>query len=56
MENPQTQTFEVKKDPRLATTPEEYARQLEVALQIHNKLSQTNEAVIQHPRYPQTTG
>jgi photosystem II stability/assembly factor-like uncharacterized protein len=42
-----TQTFEVKKDPRLSTTPEEYARQLEVALQIYNKLGQTNDAVIQ---------
>ena len=42
----ETQTFEVKKDPRLITTHDEYARQLEVALQIHNKLSQTNEAVI----------
>jgi hypothetical protein len=43
----QTQAFEVRRDPRLNTTPEEYARQLEVALQIHNKLSQTNEAVVQ---------
>ncbi len=42
----ETQSFEVKKDPRLATTPEEYARQLEVAMQIHSKLSQTNDAVI----------
>jgi len=41
------QPFEVKKDPRLTTTPDDYARQLEVALQIHNKLSQTNEAVVQ---------
>jgi photosystem II stability/assembly factor-like uncharacterized protein len=43
----QTQSFEVGKDPRLSTTPQDYERQLEVALQIHNKLSQTNEAVIQ---------
>ena len=42
----ETQNFEVKRDPRLTTTPEEYARQLEVALQIHNKLSQSNDAVI----------
>ena len=42
----ETQTVQVKKDPRLSTTPEEYARQLEVALQIHNKLSQSNDAVI----------
>jgi hypothetical protein len=42
----ETQTLQVKKDPRLNTTPDEYARQLEVALQIHNKLSQSNDAVI----------
>ena len=46
MENRETQTFEVKKDPRLSATPEEYARQLEVALQIHNKLTQSNDAVV----------
>ena len=43
----ETARFEVKKDPRLTTTPEDYARQLEVALQIHNKLSQCNAAVVQ---------
>jgi hypothetical protein len=43
----QTQAFEIRKDPRLNTTPQDYERQLEVAMQIHNKLSQTNEAVIQ---------
>lgn len=43
----QTQTFEIRKDPRLSTTPQDYERQLEVAMQIHNKLSQTNEAVIE---------
>ena len=43
----ETQNFEVKKDPRLATTPDDYARQFEVALQIHGKLNQANEAVIQ---------
>jgi photosystem II stability/assembly factor-like uncharacterized protein len=42
----ETQNFVVKKDPRLSTTPEAYARQLEVALQIHNKLSQSNDAVV----------
>ena len=42
----QTQSFEVKKDPRLSTTPEEYARQLTLALQIRDKLSETNEGVI----------
>jgi hypothetical protein len=43
----QTQTFDVKKDPRLNTTPQDYERQLEVAMQIHNKLNQSNQAVIQ---------
>jgi len=42
----QTQTFEVKKDPRLTTTPEEYTKQLTLALQIRDKLSDTNEGVI----------
>ena len=42
----QTQSFEVKKDPRLATTSEEYARQLTLALQVRDKLSETNEGVI----------
>ena len=42
----QTQSFEVKKDPRLSTTPEEYARQVTLALQLRDKLSETNEGVI----------
>jgi photosystem II stability/assembly factor-like uncharacterized protein len=42
----QTQTFEVKKDPRLSTTPDDYARQVSLALQIRDKLSATNEGVI----------
>jgi photosystem II stability/assembly factor-like uncharacterized protein len=42
-----TQSFEVKKDPRLEATPDDYARQLELALQIRDKLSATNEGVIQ---------
>jgi photosystem II stability/assembly factor-like uncharacterized protein len=42
----QSQTFEVKKDPRLATTPEEYTKQVTLALQIRDKLSDTNEGVI----------
>ena len=43
----QTQGFEVRKDPRLQTTPEQYAAQLELGLQMRDKLSQTNDAVIQ---------
>jgi hypothetical protein len=42
----QTQTFEVKKDPRLTTTPEEYTKQVTLALQVRDKLSDTNEGVI----------
>ena len=36
----------MKKDPRLSTTPEDYAKQVTLALQIRDKLSATNEAVI----------
>ncbi len=43
----QTQKFEVRKDPRLTTTPEQFNAQLELALQTRDKLSRTNEAVIQ---------
>ena len=42
----QSQTFEVKKDPRISTTAQEFARQLEVAMQMRDKLSATNQAVI----------
>ena len=42
----QTQSFEVKKDPRLTTTAEDYAKQLSLSLQVRDKLSATNEAVI----------
>ena len=42
----QTQSFEVKKDPRLDTTPEDYAQQLSLSLQVRDKLSDTNDAVI----------
>jgi hypothetical protein len=38
--------FEVVKDPRLETTPEEYAKQLSLSLQLRDKLSETNDAVI----------
>jgi hypothetical protein len=43
----QTQSFEVKPDPRLKTTPEDYAKQLTLALQISDKLSQTNAGVVE---------
>ena len=43
----ETQNFEIKKDPRLAATPQDFARQLEVALQINGKLDQANQGVVQ---------
>jgi hypothetical protein len=42
-----TQSFEVKPDPRLTTTPSDYAKQLELGLKIRDKLSETNNAIIQ---------
>jgi hypothetical protein len=42
----QTAGFEVKADPRLTTTPEDYAKQLSLALQLRDKLSETNGAVV----------
>ena len=42
----QTQPFEVMKDPRLTTTPEEYTKQATLALQLRDKLSETNQGVI----------
>ncbi len=42
----QTQPFAIKKDPRLDTTPEDYAKQLSLALQVRDKLSAANDAVI----------
>ncbi len=42
----QQQSFEVKKDPRLDTTPEDYAKQLSLSIQVRDKLSDTNDAVI----------
>lgn len=42
----QTQPFEVMKDPRLTTTTEEYTKQVTLALQVRDKLSETNQGVI----------
>jgi hypothetical protein len=42
----QTQKFEVRRDPRVPTTPEQYTAQLQTALQMRDKVSQTNQAVI----------
>ncbi len=42
-----TQGFEIRKDPRLATTPDDFAKQLALLLQIRDKLSAAHQAVIQ---------
>ena len=42
----QTQALTVKKDPRVATTAEEYQRQLELSLQLRDKLSDTHQAIL----------
>jgi photosystem II stability/assembly factor-like uncharacterized protein len=43
---PQTQTFDVLKDPRLDTTPDDYGKQLALSLQLRDKLTEANAAVI----------
>jgi photosystem II stability/assembly factor-like uncharacterized protein len=43
----ETSKFEVLKDPRISTTPEQFAAQLELSLQMRDKLSRTNETVVQ---------
>ena len=40
------QTFEVLKDPRIATTPEDFAAQLEFLLKVRDKVSDANQGVI----------
>ena len=42
-----TETFEVKPDPRLSTTPADYAKQLDLSLRIRDKLTETHNAIIQ---------
>ncbi len=42
-----TQTFEVKRDPRVQTTPEDYAKQLDLSLKIRDKFSETSNAILQ---------
>jgi hypothetical protein len=42
----ETEKFVVKKDPRTPTTPEEFNKQLELALQIRDRLTAANQAVI----------
>lgn len=42
-----TQSFLVKKDPRLATTPEDFAKQAELLLKIRDKLTETHNAILE---------
>ncbi len=42
-----TQSFEVKKDPRLETTQADFAKQLDLLVKIRDKFSETSEAVLQ---------
>ncbi len=42
-----TETFEVKTDPRLSTTAAEYAKQLDLALRIRDKLTETHNGIVQ---------
>lgn len=42
-----TQNFEIKADPRVNTTPADYAKQLELGLRIRDKLTETHNAIIQ---------
>jgi hypothetical protein len=41
------QDFEVKADPRLTTTPADFAKQVELGLKIRDKLTETNNAISQ---------
>jgi hypothetical protein len=42
-----TQPFEIKADPRVTTTPADYAKQLELNLKIRDKLTETHNAILQ---------
>jgi photosystem II stability/assembly factor-like uncharacterized protein len=41
-----TETFDVRKDPRLTTTDADFARQLDMQLKIRDKLTETHNAII----------
>ncbi|HYY41860.1 MAG TPA: hypothetical protein VE775_03945, partial [Pyrinomonadaceae bacterium] len=42
-----TQTFEVKRDPRIQATAEDFSKQLDLSLKIRDKLTETHNAIIQ---------
>jgi photosystem II stability/assembly factor-like uncharacterized protein len=41
-----TQSFEVKKDPRLDTTPEDFAKQFELLMKIRDKVNEMHDAIL----------
>ena len=44
--NTMTQSFEVKKDPRVETTQEDFAKQFDLLMKIRDKLTETHEAIL----------
>ncbi|HEX8073187.1 MAG TPA: hypothetical protein VF546_24790 [Pyrinomonadaceae bacterium] len=42
-----TQTFEVRRDPRVTTAPEDFAKQLDLSLKIRDKFTETSNAILQ---------
>ncbi|GAB2520123.1 WD40/YVTN/BNR-like repeat-containing protein [Spirosoma aerophilum] len=42
----QTQPFEILKDPRLKTTPEDYQAQFDFLMKVRNKVTEANEGII----------
>jgi hypothetical protein len=44
---PMTQTFEVKKDPRLDTTQEDMAKQFDLSIKIRDKLSRMHQSILE---------
>jgi photosystem II stability/assembly factor-like uncharacterized protein len=44
--NGANETLEIRKDPRVSTTEAEYAAQLELSLQLRDKLSETHQAIL----------
>jgi len=42
----QTQEFEILKDPRLSTTPEEFQAQFDFLMKVRNKVTEANEGIL----------
>jgi hypothetical protein len=42
-----TQTFEVKRDPRIQATADDFAKQLDLSLKIRDKFNETSNAILQ---------